>query len=375
MRVLHVIKAKGIAGAERHLIDLLSGLRARSIDAQLLLIHEPNTSGDSFAQALESRGIPVSRVLIKRHLDPTLLFRLRDAFKTLKPDIVHTHLFHADTYGIPAARLARVPVVMSSRHDDDPRRRRPTMRMLNAFLWRLCDAGVAISDAVKRFNIEIEGAHPDKIHRIYYGLPLPVEEFDRKRARQVTRDMIGAPQDVPLLGMVCRLMDAKGIPDALQAFSRIAPDFPDVHFVIAGDGPMRGMLEKFVHALSLEKRVHFLGWQDNPYKVMAALDILLMPSVREGFGLSLLEAMSQSVPVIGSTASAIPEVIAHGETGLTVPPRDPAALADAMRTLLQDKPLRMHMGMMGQDRLETLFNADRMVDETLTLYRKLVKTP
>lgn len=370
MRVVHVIKATGIAGAENHLIELLAGLRARGVDARLLLLAAPDGSGAGFAEALTLRGVPVTQVTIRGHLDPLLLRRLRRALRDLQPDVVHTHLFHADTYGILAAKLAGVPLVYSSRHDDDPRRRQPMLRIVNALLWRMATGGVAISEAVRRFTIQIEGAPARKIQRIYYGVPLPVPVYDRKRARQVMRDLIGAPQDAPLLGMVCRLMDAKGIPDALQAFAQIAPEFPDAHFVIAGDGPLRSTLEKYAHALSIDRRVHFLGWQDDPYKVMAAIDVLLMPSVREGFGLSILEAMSQSVPVIGSTASAIPEVIAHGETGLTVPPRDPAALADALRLLLADKALRMHMGLMGLDRLETHFGADRMVDETLALYQR-----
>jgi glycosyltransferase involved in cell wall biosynthesis len=375
LRVLHVIKATGIAGAENHLIELLAGLRARDVDARLLLLAAPDGSGAGFAEALSLRGIPVSQVTIRRHFDPLMIFKLRRALRAVQPDVVHTHLFHADTYGIPAAKLAGVPLVFSSRHDDDPRRRHPVLRAVNALLWRMATGGVAISEAVKRFTIQIEGAPARKIQRIYYGVPLPVPIYDRKRARQVMRDLVGAPQEAPLLAMVCRLMDAKGIPDALAAFAQVAPEFPDAHFVIAGDGPLRSTLEKYAQALGIDGRVHFLGWQDDPYKVMASIDVLLVPSVREGFGLSILEAMSQSVPVIGSTASAIPEVIVHGETGLTVPPRSPDALADALRILMADKALRMHMGLMGLDRLETHFSAARMVDETLALYQRRGRNP
>src|SRR5690606_31815322 len=113
---------------------------------------------------------------------------------------------------------------------------------------------------------------------------------------------------------------------------------------VAGDGPRRDEIAAQIAALDLSGRVHLLGWRDEPLRVVAALDLLLMPSTREGFGMTLLEAMSQSVPVIGSTASAIPEVILNDETGLTVPPRDPDALADALRRLLSDAALRQRFG-------------------------------
>jgi glycosyltransferase involved in cell wall biosynthesis len=105
---------------------------------------------------------------------------------------------------------------------------------------------------------------------------------------------------------------------------------------------------------------------------MAALDVMLLPSLREGFGLVILEANAQHVPVIASAVSAIPEVIADGETGLLVPPQDSGALAQALEHLLDDPPLRRHMGLMGRDRLETDFSADRMTDETIAFYAELL---
>jgi glycosyltransferase involved in cell wall biosynthesis len=373
MRVIHIVKAKGIAGAERHLLDLLSGLRERDIDARIILLAEPNTTADSFHNTAEARGIPVQRVTIFRHLDPGLWGRLCAVLRELRPDIVHTHLLHADFYGIPAARLAGIRTVITSRHNDDPRNGRFPLRQTQWALWRMVSAGIAISNAVKRHNLEVEGAPPKKVRVIYYGLPLPVEKIEKAPARRALRAEIGAEADAPLVGMICRLMDAKGIPDALNAFARIAPEFPTARFVLAGEGPLRDELEAQVRALNLVNRVHFLGWRDQPMQTAAALDILLSPSVREGFGLTMLEAMAQAIPIIGSTASAIPEIVVNGQTGLTVPPRDPEALADAMRTLLADKPLRMHMGLLGEERLETTFSASRMIEETLQVYRSLLQ--
>src|SRR5690606_29966883 len=164
------------------------------------------------------------------------------------------------------------------------------------------------------------------------------------------------------------LIEQKGVVYGLRGFAQVAAQFPDAHLVIAGDGDLRHALEAEAQALGIAAHVHFLGWRDDASRVLAALDVLLMPSLWEGFGLVMLEAMAQTVPIIGSRASAIPEVIADEQTGLLVPPRNAAALAGALARLLGDAALRRHMGLLGQDRVETVFSVGQMVSATLKVY-------
>jgi glycosyltransferase involved in cell wall biosynthesis len=278
-------------------------------------------------------------------------------------------LLHADLYGIPAARWLSVPVIVSSRHNDNAFRRRAPIRQVNQLLWHITDAGIAISDSIARFTVEVEGAARNKIHRIYYGLE-DAKPLDRNAARTAIIQEFGLQENVVLIGIVCRLTEQKGITYGLQAFAKIAHEFPGTHLLIAGDGPLRDTLEHA--AAALKTRIHFLGWRENIPALMAGLDIFLAPSLWEGFGLVFLEAMAQAVPIIASNVSAIPEVVVDGETGLLVPPRDVEGLAEALSKLLSDKPLRQYMGLQGQDRLETHFSAARMVDETAALYYTLL---
>ncbi|MFO7323870.1 MAG: glycosyltransferase [Chloroflexota bacterium] len=371
MRVAHVIKVIRIAGAERHLLMLLSGLRQRGVDGQIILLVEPRNPMDDFVQAAAERGIPLGRVAIHSDIDISVSRRLRRAFAEMKPDIVHTHLLHADLYGIPAARLARVPAVVSSRHNDNSFRRRLPMRLLNRALWRGVDAGIAVSDAVRAFCIEVEGAPPAKMHTIRYGLEDRPDPARRQADRIAVRSELRLSPDAPVIGMVGRLIEQKGIEYGLRAFAAVAPDYPDARLLISGEGPLRNKLEALAASLGVKDRVQFLGWREDVLRIFAALDIFLMPSLWEGFGLVLLEAMSQRLPIVASCVSAIPEVVQHGVTGLLVPPRDTGALAGALRVLLADPPLRQHMGLLGEDRLEEQFSAERMVDETLALYQSL----
>lgn len=375
MRVVHVVKVKGVAGAENHLLILLDGLRRRGIDAEFLLLVEPSLPVNEMVEAAEARGIPTRRVTIHGNTDLGLYRRLWRELHACKPDIIHTHLLHADLFAIPVAWLMRFPekrpVIVSSRHNDDAFRVQPYQRFLNNLLWRMTDAGIAISEAVRRFSIDVEGVRPDRIHTIYYGYQSA--HSDLAALRHEVREELGIPPEQTVIGMVCRLIEQKGIPHGIRAFGRIAEHFPDARLLIVGEGRLRSSLEAQVRELKLEDRVHFLGWRTDGARVMASFDIFLMPSLWEGFGLVMLEAMAHGLPIVGSAVSAIPEVVVNGETGMLVPPRDEIGLADAMATLLRDAPLRKHMGLMGLERLETQFSVTKMVDETAALYERLIE--
>ncbi|MCC6801522.1 MAG: glycosyltransferase family 4 protein, partial [Anaerolineae bacterium] len=356
------------SGAERHLLILLPALRARGVDVSLLLLEDPAHPVADMAAELEAAGVPVRRIPIYRHVDLPVIGRLRRALRDLRPQIVHTHLIHADLYGMIAAKSAGVRTVITSRHNDDTFRRRQPARALNRVLWRFTSAGIAISHAIARFCVEVEGAPARKLTTIHYGQPLHAP--DRKAAGAALRGELSLAPDTRLVGMVCRLIEQKGVVYGIRAFARVAPQFPATRLIIAGEGDQRAALESEAQTLGIGDRVHFLGWRDDAASVLAALDVLLMPSLWEGFGLVMLEAMAQLVPIVGSAVSAIPEVVADGETGILVPPRDTAAIADALALLLGDPALCRHMGLQGQDRVETVFSVERMVAETVAVYQR-----
>lgn len=370
--VVHLSKVTGIAGSEKHLLTLLPGLRARGVDARLWLLVEPRKPVQELVAQASALGVPTVRLTIRHDADVTLIWRLTRLLRRERPSIVHTHLIHADLYGTLAARLARVPRVLSSRHNDDRLRRRAPVRLLNRALWHALDAGIAISHAIRDFSIRVEGAPADRIHTIHYGLdPATLPILPAARADLRTR--LGLPQDTVLIGSVCRLIAPKGLSYALRGFAAMAAEFPQAHYVIAGDGPLRQPLQQEVQSLGLVSRVHFLGWQGDVYPVYAGLDVFLAPSLREGFGLVLLEAMGYCLPVISTTVSAIPEVVLDGQTGWLVPPRDALALEIALRAALSDQAERQRRGAAGRQRLEAEFTVAAMVERTAALYSRLLE--
>ena len=370
MRVIHISKVTGIAGSEGHLLRLLPGLMVQGIDAQMVILEEPERPADSYVAALETRNVPTTRLPIRSHADIQLPGLLRQHFRNAQPDLVHTHLIHADLYGLPAANRAGVAHAISSRHNDDAFRRQPLIRWLNQRAMGKANRVIAISEAVGRFVRNVEGITADKVVTVHYGLEPPKIPLN---ARADARARLGIANDVLLIGAFGRLVAQKGFDVLLDAAARVREAHPAMQLVIVGDGPLRADLEAQAASLNLGDTVTFAGWIDDARTLMPACDIITVPSRWEGFGLVTLEAMGYSVPLVASRASALPEIIINGETGLLVPPEDARTLADALTRLFADSSLRDQLGKAGCDRLHDTFSVERMVQATLDVYQSVLK--
>jgi glycosyltransferase involved in cell wall biosynthesis len=352
---------------------LLPALRERGIDARLLVMVEPDKPmEDLFAEAAE-RGIPAEAIPVHGNTDLVIINRIRAKLSQFKPDILHTHLIHADTFGMPAGKLASVPHLITTRHNDDDFRNQAMVKLASGVMWSGFKACICISQAVKDFVLRVEHAPSEKLFVVRYGVEhkrTPPEAFTA--ARRILRGMLGLPEDTQLIGMACRLVEQKGLPYALKAMSLLIPDYPNAHLLIAGDGEMMHELKHKAADYEITDNVHFLGWRSDVPQIMMGLDIFLIPSLWEGFGLVALEAMSKRLPVIASRVSALPEVIAEGETGLLIPPKDPESIVSALSLLLDDRALAAHMGLLAEDRVEQAFSVDRMAEETIAVYRRFV---
>lgn len=361
MRVLHILKITRMAGVERHLLTLCQGLRREGVDACLLLLVERKLPMLDYVSECERRGIPCQRLVISHDIDPTLPLRLSRAIRRLQPDIAHLHLIHAEIYGNLAARFAGVQRILVSRHNQDAFRERFPLRGLLRLLWRRVDSAIVIAEHLRQELQVTEAVPPSKIRRIHYGLePSLIPDKPDLRA-----ELGIAPKEL-LVGSVCRLMPQKGLSDGLVAFNRGAPS--NARLLIIGDGPLRQSLETQAAALPCHERVHFLGWRPDAAQCLADLDMLLMPSRWEGFGLVLLEAYLAGLPILASDVGGIAEVVRDGESGLLCPPGDIDAFARGLARLCAEPELRVRLAEQGQRRFEEHFTAARMVAETSALY-------
>ena len=350
MKVMHVHRIRGIGGSERHLLTLLPALAERGVDPIFVGLDDPAWRAVDFYGALD---VPAVRILSPRDFDPLLLVRLA---RTLRADIVHTHLVHADVYGGLAARLRGTRLV-STKHNDDPFRVGP-FRFVERGLSRLADRVVTITDALHRFTVDQVGVPADKVETIHYGLDGVPEAWGANLPDDV-------PDEARVLLAVARLTDQKGIDIAIRALAAL-PD--DTVLVVLGEGPERPALLRLAQELRVEPRVFLLGRVPDVAAWLGRATVLVHPARWEGFGLGVLEAMLAGLPVVATTVSALPELVIDGETGLLVPPDDVPALVRAVEQALE----RPELGAAGLARAHADFSVARMADRTAALYASIL---
>lgn len=363
---------KGVSGSENHLLTLLSGLDKDRFEVHFGIlaesIHVPLLQ--NYKQTLEDAGVIVSVFVINKYFDLSLLWRLRRYILQKGFRLVHTHLIHADFYGTLAAKLAGTPIIMSSRHNDDRFRRYKPLIWLNRFLARWHSKVIVISDWVGKFLQEVEGISAEKIVCIHYGLE--PEEILKQADPGYVRRQFQLSENVPVIGTIGRLTDQKGQRYLLQALTQIIPEFPLLRVVIVGDGELRVKLETQTKDLGLEANVIFGGYRHDAIQLLAGFDFFVLPSLWEGFGLVLLEAMALKKAIVASKVSAIPESVIDGETGILVPPKDVAKLVEALLRLLRHRETIGVMGEAGHKRLQQHFSVRKMVEATETLYLNII---
>ena len=350
MKVVHVHRIRGIGGSERHLLTLLPALADRGLEPVLIGLDDPAWDATDFYDALR---VPAVRIRAPRDLDPLLLARL---VRSLRADIVHTHLVHADVYGGVAARVRGLPLV-STKHNDDPFRT-GAFRFVERGLARLAERIVTITDSLHRFTVDRVGIPAAKVETIHYGMDQLPQAWGEN-----------PPNDVPagarVLLAVARLTPQKGIDLAVRALATLPED---TVLVVLGEGPERARLEALARELGVGRRVFLPGRVPDVAAWLRRASLLVHPVRWEGFGLGVLEAMLAGLPVVATNVSSLPELVVDGETGLLVQPDDPSALALGIARALGEPQL----GDAGRERARREFSVDRMIGLTVALYERLV---
>jgi glycosyltransferase involved in cell wall biosynthesis len=352
------MKVQGIGGAEQHLLQLLPALRAGGVDARFLSL---DAGGDAarFHAALEARGVPYRRVPSGPDVSPRLAAATVAAVRTERPDLVHTHMVHADVYGSVAARFLRVPFV-STRHNDDRYLLGPFRFVDRAFMTG-AGAIIAISDAVREFHIRA-GLPAKKLVTIHYGL----DELPAAPSELTPADA-GITDDALLVLAIGRLIEQKDHATLLGAFARALRDEPAARLAILGWGRLEDTIKARVRELGLEDAVLLPG-RVEPAAWLGRADVFAHTSRWEGFGIVLLEAMLAGLPVVATRVSAIPEIVVDGETGILAAPGDVAAVASGLTTLLTDAGRRRDLGEAGRQRVRDHFSVAEMTERTRAVY-------
>jgi len=355
-------------GAETHVLALGRGLAARGWEVAVAYW---GGSGE-LAPEFRAAGVAVHRLRLRGKLDPGNLPAFVRLIRAFRPDVVHTHLPLAELYGNLAAALCRVPAVVSTKHSDHALFRRPLVRLGHVAVSAPNGAVVAVSAHMAAF-IRSVGLWPGtRVETIHNGLDArAVDRAGGPGAVAALRRAL-APGGGPLLGAAGRLEPEKGFQTLVAAMPRVLAALPGATLVIAGEGSRRPQLEALIQRLGLAGRVVLLGQRQDVLTLMHCLDLFVLSSHAEPFGLVLLEAMAARKPVLATAVGGVPEVVQDGVTGDLVPPADSEALAGAAVALLRDPHRRAGYGRAGRRRVEQAFPLQRTVCATEGLYRSLL---
>ncbi len=304
---------------------------------------------------------------------PLGLLKLANYLRRANVDILHTHLFEPSVIGLLAGTLARTKMRIETRHYSDYHTRinkRWHVR-LDQLCTRLSHSVIAVSQHTADHMISEEATPAEKLHVILNGIDFTrvklSPNFDRNQVRQ---EFVG--DETPLLLIAARLHPEKGYEYLFEAMTKLKARFNGkIKLLVAGKGELLNHYQAMVRTLGCDDIVTFLGFRKDLPDLMAAVDLFVLPSVAEAFGLVLAEALYLGTPVVATHVGGIPEIVNEGIDGLLAPPANAEALADTITDLLNDSTLRQRMAGAGREKVVGKFRFEDMVRSYEVVYQRL----
>jgi glycosyltransferase involved in cell wall biosynthesis len=296
---------------------------------------------DNLTKQFEEKGINTVH-LGRGKIDPRTLFDLTKLVRNKNINLIHCHGYGSANFGRLTKIFTGIPVIIHA-HDDD--RYYPWHQMLaDRFLKKYIDQAIAVSEAVRVSGIEKRKIPAERIIAMHNGIPLT--EFQMLQPDEVIAEKkhLGISQGTNIIGTIAKLREEKGVEYLIKAIPDVLKVFPDSVFVIVGDGYLRNDLENLSKDLNIINNVKFLGYCEKVSNILSTFDIKVLPSLTEGFGLVIVEAMTMGKPIIATQVGGLKEILKDGETCLFVPPGNPGILAEKIIYLLQHKDEAKRLG-------------------------------
>lgn len=362
LNLLHFSNTMVRGGAEEHVLTLLKGLdRSRF---RLAWACSPPVADEV------RHDLPSDVELFPLWFNPSHpsgAAELAGILRKRRVDVLHSHMFYSSLFASPVGWACRVPVVMETPH----------IRELWRTGWKgwngidraagtFVDHYIAVSEANSRYLINEKRLPAQKVKVIQNGCNL--DRFRPVEPPAGLKESLGFAAGDPVLVVAARLDAQKGHSVLLDALPLLRAEFPNVRLVCAGDGNLRSTLEQQTAALGLTGSVRFVGYQSDTLPWMALADVCVLPSFYEGLPLVAIETLAAARAMVATAVDGTPEVVVDGRTGLTVPPGDSQALANAIAALLRDPALRTRLGAAGREWVLSRFTQERQIRETAEFY-------
>ena len=389
VKVIHVITRLDKGGSAENTLLTVMGLDKERYDVILIkgLSIESNIAEDEARAVEESvreakrEGISIITIpsLIRRiapFCDLKAFFALIKILRHERPDIVHTHTSKAGILGRWAAFFARVPIIIHTPHGHvfwgySGRRQTLFYIILERLTACITDKIIALTQQEKKDHLHFHIASEDKFSVVHSGINLG-KFFNTSVDSAGMKRELGIPEDNLVVGTAGRLTPVKGHRYLIEAARKIMNIRPDTTFVFLGDGELLDELKNIASKLGIEENVRFPGWRLDVAEVMSIFNIFVLPSLNEGMGRVLVEAMALGKPIVASNVGGIPDLVVDGENGFLVPTGDVETMVARINDLLESMEKREKMGENGK-KIAVNFSADVMVQKIDRLYVELLK--
>lgn len=349
LKVLHVIGSVGVGGAEKHVLDLCIQQKALGLD-----VHVALPAAGALGIALAKHHIAYTLIRAGGRWHPLALWSLRRAIHNIQPDVIHAHMLKS---AVMVGRINRkVPCVVTAHN---------IVKHLSPF--NHCQHVICVSDMVRDSLCGL-GYPAQKTSVIHNAVDTQV--FSTAK-REAVRSQMGW-QDQLVVTCVARLVPAKGQTFAINALPDLVAAIPNIKLVFIGDGPDYTKCKKLACDLGVENHLVLMGSRADVADLLAATDIYLQPSIKEGFCIAFLEAMATGLACVGTHTGAIPSMIRNGENGILIEPADISAIVDAVLKLAHDYPLRERYAKAAKITANTQFSPEKQTKDTLKLYQQMV---
>ena len=369
IRVLHLIGGGEIGGAEQHLLHLFNNFKDEEIEPYLGCL----IAGSPLNELMRSKGFQTSVFPMKFALDLSLIPSVIRFCRKNKVDIIHAHGARANLIGRLAAALNSINCI-STAHSlpefDYPSSLKGKVALFLDNLTLPFSSGIiSVSNSIRESVAERMEKRNKKIPltTIYNGCPV-LDFSNRNKLRDDFRKKWGISDNIKVIGSIGRLHPVKGHSYLISAFKLLANDFPDLHLVIIGDGPLYADLRNQLDRSGLAYTM--TGYVTSSWRCLPAMDIFVLPSLSEGMGIVLLEAAQAGIPLIASATGGIPEIWESQIDSLLVKPKHPEEIAQGCKRLLDDTDLRKNLTANAL-RKSSLLTVERMAEETISFYRSI----
>jgi len=366
MKILQLISSAGYFGAENVVIELSRELASLKIENIIGVFDNLHNSHCEIAQHARDNNLQVSIFKCRGKLDIGTIVNMAKYCKTNKVNIIHSHGYKSNIYGYVVSKIVRIPIVSTCHNWIAEDAKTKTYYALDKFLIPKIDKVVAVSEKIGEELLRIR-VNKHKVSLIYNGID--TGSFNSNISN--IRKEFNIDKSKTVIGTVARFTAEKGLNNLLEVASEVLQSYPDVIFLMVGDGPLRNELKEKSVALGINKKVIFTGLRYDIPSVYSSMDIFVLPSLKEGLPMSLLEAMAAKRPAIATCVGAVPSVIEDGKDGYLIEPNDNTSLKIAIINYLKDDKLRRTVALNAYNKVTREFSSSTMCTKYLDIYKEV----